>query len=113
MRLGQDKVLLNDILSAIEWIEKHTEGISEEEFKKNDVLAYAVIKNIEIMGEASAGLSEEIKSKNPQVEWREIKDMRNILVHAYSKINLDILWDTIVNKLPKLKEQIINIMLEA
>jgi uncharacterized protein with HEPN domain len=55
MRLGQDKVLLNDILSAIEWIEKHTEDISEEEFKKNDVLAYAVIKNIEIMGEASAG----------------------------------------------------------
>ena len=65
MRVGQDKVLLNDILSAIEWVEKHTEGISEEEFKKNDVLAYAVIKNIEIMGEASAGLSEEIKSKKP------------------------------------------------
>jgi uncharacterized protein with HEPN domain len=106
MREGQDKVLLTDILSAIEWIKNHTKGINEEEFKKNDVLVYAVIKNMEIIGEASSSLSEYTINKNQQIEWQKIKDMRNVLVHAYSKINLETLWDTIINDLPRLKDQI-------
>lgn len=103
------KLYLEDILEAIEKIERYTENLIFEEFKKNDLVVDAVIRNLEIIGEAVKNLPYNIKRRHSDVEWRKIAGFRDILIHEYFGINLKILWDIIQNKLPKLKEKILEI----
>lgn len=103
------KIYLKDILEAISKIEKSLENLSKEEFKKNADKVDASIMRIQIMGESIKKLPKEFKNKCKEVEWEKIAKTRDIISHAYFKVNLDIIWDLIKNKLPKLKEQIIKL----
>jgi uncharacterized protein with HEPN domain len=62
-------------------------------------LALAILKCIEIVGEASAAISTETTSRYPEIPWRQIRGMRNRLVHGYYEIDLDVVWDTVVHDL--------------
>ena len=62
---------------------KYTENLSYEDFKKNDMVIDAVVRNIEILGEASKSISDELKEKYPEIEWREISRTRDKIIHFY------------------------------
>ncbi len=66
----------------------------------------AVIRNLEIIGEAVKNVPVEVRNKFPEVDWKKIAGLRDILIHAYSGINEQILWDIVENKIPGLKKQV-------
>ncbi|MBI5228311.1 DUF86 domain-containing protein [Candidatus Micrarchaeota archaeon] len=104
------RVYLEDMIECIGKIQGYTENLSESAFYKNPMAVDAVIRNLEIIGEAAKKISQEIKTKYPQVEWRKIAGLRDILIHEYSGINKEIIWDIVKNKIPKLKVSIEKIM---
>lgn len=100
------KVYLDDIIESIKRIEKYTKNVSYENFIKNKLLIDGTVRNLEIIGEAVKRIAEDIKKKYPDVEWKKIAGLRDILIHEYSGVNLKIVWDVITNNLPKLKKNI-------
>jgi len=102
----RDKSRLKHILDAIAKALEFTENISFEEFKSNSMPRYAVVKCVEIVGEASYMLTNEFREQHPEIEWRNIISMRHILVHDYYQTDDNIIWDTVKNYLPVLKEKI-------
>jgi len=98
------KVYLRDILEAIGRIERYTEHMNFEDFSNNELIQDGVIRNLEIIGEAVKYLPDDIKKDYPEVEWRKIAGLRDILIHAYFGVDLEIIWDIVKNKVPELKE---------
>ncbi|MHA1300643.1 MAG: HepT-like ribonuclease domain-containing protein [Candidatus Helarchaeota archaeon] len=100
------KLYIKDILKAINKIEKYTHKISFKDFIQDELRMDAVIRNLEVIGEAVKNIPEDFKYKQPEIEWKKIAGLRDILIHAYFSIDFDILWDIIKNKIPKLKKDI-------
>ncbi len=98
-----DNKRLEDILHAIDIIQQYLLTIHKQDLENESVYYFAVIKNIEIIGEAANSLSEEMISKRPDVNWRSIIDMRHFMVHHYFDIDVDIVWNTVINDLLPLK----------
>lgn len=96
------RLFITDIRDSAERILDYTAGKTFEEFVKNQMLIDAVIRNLEIIGEATKNIPNEIKQKNPEIEWRKIGDLRNIIIHGYFRIDYEILWDIVQNKIPGL-----------
>jgi uncharacterized protein with HEPN domain len=88
-------VLLNDIAEAIHNIFEFTRGISFEEYSSDIKTRHAVEHNFMIIGEAVARLPENFKQKYKEVNWRQVKDFRNVIVHDYFGIDNSIVWDII------------------
>ena len=97
------RLYLDDILEAVHQIQTYLEDMDEEAFKKDRKTQDAVIRNLEIIGEAAGKLPEYIQKAAPQIDWRKIKGLRNILIHEYFGINLPIIWDVVQNKLGPLE----------
>ena len=108
--MKKDKAYLMHILDGVSDIENFIEGISQEEFYKNKEKQYAVLRALEIIGEATKNLSKELKSKYREIHWRDIAGMRDKLIHEYFGVKLELVWETIKDKLPELKEQISDIL---
>lgn len=100
------KVYLDDIIEAIERIRDYTTGISFETFFNDLKTVDAVNRNLAIIGEAANRIPEEIKDKYPNIEWYGIIGLRNILIHDYFRVDLEIIWDIIENKLSLLDKQV-------
>ena len=103
----RDLVFLHHILEQIEKIESSTRKVSQEKFNSNNDLKDATIRRIEIIGEAVKNISEELKKDNPQIEWKKIAGTRDILIHAYFKVDWPLVWKTIQEDIELLKEQIL------
>jgi len=101
-----DDVYLHHILDSISRIEKFTEGINKNEFKNNELIQSAVIRQIEIIGEASKKLSDKFKNNYPNIPWTDITGMRDKLIHGYFGVDIDIVWLTIQKDIPKLRDLI-------
>ena len=99
------KILVEHILESMEWIEKYTKNTSENDFIKSTQTQDSVIRRLEIIGEAIGNFPEEIKKEHPNIRWNEISGMRNFLIHEYFGVDLQLVWNTIKNDLPKLKKQ--------
>ena len=103
----RDYVLfLEDVMGAIEKIERYVRTMDYSKFSENDMAVDAVVRNFEIIGEAINSLPEEIKSKYPDVEWKEAVGFRNILIHNYFGVDLEAIWDTISKNIPMLKQHV-------
>lgn len=109
---SRDKGRLEHILQAIERIKRYTLNTSFEDFITNDMMYYAVVKNIEILGEASNMLTEEFRIKHPQTPWKQVNGMRNYIVHEYFQVDNNVVWDVITNDLPILEKQIVEYLKE-
>lgn len=84
--------------------------LSFDDFYKNLLVQDAVIRNLEIIGRAVKHLPRDVQKSYPDVEWKKIAGLRDILIHAYFRIDHDIVWDVITNKIPVLKQQILWIL---
>jgi len=104
------ELYLKDIQESIRKIEKYTRGVSFEKFSRDEKLIDAVARNFLIIGEAVINIPKEIKAKNPDVAWKEIKGMRNKVVHEYFGIDEEILWKTIQGDIPVFKKQIAKLL---
>lgn len=100
------QVFLKHILESIDWIEKEIKGLSEQQFKNDVPIQDAVIRRLEIIGEAIRNLPDDFKQANPEVSWNKPMAMRNILIHNYFGVDLNIVWDTVIQALPGFKRQI-------
>lgn len=94
---------LDDMLVAIERIETYIAGVDKAGFLADQKTIDAVVRNFEVIGEAANQLSEEFRRQYPDVPWTLMRGMRNRLIHDYAMVDLDILWQTIVQDLPALK----------
>ena len=97
---------LTDILDAIENIKKYTFGYSYDDFILNRMCVDAVIKNFLIIGEAVKKIPPEMKADQTPVDWKNIVGLRDVLVHAYFRIDDEILWDIIITKIEDLKTEV-------
>jgi len=84
----------------------YKEGYDFDMFMSDRKTQDAIVRNIEIIGEAVKNLSESLKDKYSKIEWKEIAKTRDKLIHSYFGIDLDIVWDIINVDIPRLKEQI-------
>ena len=102
----RDSGRLRDILQAADNILSFTEGRSREELLSDKLRYYAVVKNVEIIGEAAYMLSPAFKKRYQHIPWNNIIKMRHVLVHGYATILPQILWQTALVDVPLLKKQI-------
>jgi len=100
------KVYLDDIQESIHKIETYVKGYDYGKFIEDGKTIDAVIRNFSIIGEAANRIPPEVQEEHSQIPWFEMIGMRNKVVHEYSGINEEILWKTIQEDLPKLKEQL-------
>jgi uncharacterized protein with HEPN domain len=95
---------IEHILDAIAKIQRYTAGMSEDAFAADRLVVDAVERNFTIIGEAARQIPVEIQAKHPEIPWARVQGMRNILVHEYDAVRLDVVWRTIQNNLPPLVE---------
>jgi uncharacterized protein with HEPN domain len=101
------KAYINDILEAIDRIESYTTNLTFDNFSESRLYQDAIVRNLEIIGEAVKRLPKELIEKYPDMEWKKIAGLRDILIHAYFGIDIEIVWDVVENKIPELKNQIL------
>lgn len=99
-------VYITHILHSIDSIENYLQGVSKEEFLASEEKQDLVSRRLEIIGEAVKQLPEEFKQKHEDIPWRDIGDMRNILIHVYFDVDYAIVWRTATELVPQLKKQI-------
>jgi len=100
--MRKDNAYLEDILEAAKAIRRFTGGVSLEAFKANEEKYEAVNRKFEIIGEAAGRLSPEAKNQFREIPWRLLTAMRNILIHDYDDVDLNVVWDTVARDLPPL-----------
>ncbi len=110
--MREHKLYLFDIVAAMESIERFIEGMTFEEFQKDDKTSSAVLRKFEIIGEASRSIPEEVKRKHPDVPWKEMSGMRDRLIHAYFGVDYNLVWVTIKNRVPLARQVIQKILAE-
>jgi uncharacterized protein with HEPN domain len=98
--------LLSDIKEAITRIRTYIKGMSYREFLDDIKTQDAVVRNLEIIGEATKNLSDELKSEYPGIPWKQQARLRDRLIHHYSGVNYDIVWDIATEELPEVLHQI-------
>jgi uncharacterized protein with HEPN domain len=94
-------LLVEDIIECCINIFSYTSGMGFTDFINDRKTVDAVIRNFEVLGEACKRVPEEVRLLNAQIEWRKISDLRNVLIHDYFGIDLEILWKVIEEYLPK------------
>lgn len=110
MRPRDWRVRIEDMLQAIEYIEKFAAGLDSESFQASPIARFAVISNLAIIGEAANHLPEEVRQLRPDIPWRDVRDMRNLIVHQYFEVDVSIIWQTIQDDLPLLKDALLDIL---
>ena len=100
------RVYLGDMLIAAERIGSYASGLTYQAFRGDTRTIDAVLRNLEVLGEAAKQVPETLRSKHPDIEWRKLTGLRDILIHGYFGIDLDIIWDIVDTKLGPLTEQL-------
>ena len=97
-----DRIRLRHMLEAAEAATKFTAGKTRDDFGTDQMLAFSVLRALEVLGEAANKVSPDVRKKLTAVPWADIVGMRNWLIHAYHDVNLDIVWRTVKEELPPL-----------
>ena len=109
----RDKERLEHILAAIDRVARYTKDKTFDDLLADDMMYYAVVKNIEMMGEAANMLTSEFQESHPRTPWKMVKGMRNYIVHEYFQIDNVVVWDVVTNELSTLREQIVRYLTET
>jgi uncharacterized protein with HEPN domain len=104
------KLYLEDILESTSKIGDYTKGMDISSFSSNSMAFDAVLRNLEIVGEATKKIPRRIRTQYPQIEWKKIAGLRDIIIHEYFGVNKKILWEIVTQKIPVLEKQILMIL---
>lgn len=104
------KLYLQDIINAIESIDKFVAGMDIERFQADDKTNSAVIRKLEIIGEAAKQVPTQTRESYPHVPWKEMAGMRDRLIHSYFGVDYELVWTTIKNRLPETKAELKQIL---
>jgi uncharacterized protein with HEPN domain len=104
--MSRDNAYLRDILNAAQAIRRFVAGVSKEQFLANEEKYEAVNRKFEIMGEATKRLSAEARAQFPNIPWQLAAGMRDVLIHDYDEVNLNVVWDAAMDNLPPLIAQL-------
>ena len=88
----------------------YAKGRSREDLESDRPLIHSLVRCLEIIGEAAGKVSKKYRQENTRIQWEDLIDMRNRLIHVYFDINLKIVWQTVENELPPLITELENII---
>lgn len=103
---------LDDIREACGNILTYTKGMLYQDFAANRLIQDAVIRNFEVIGEAVKNLPEDFKTRYPSVAWKQIAGLRDILAHGYFRVDHEVVWGIITERIPSFKKDITKIIRE-
>ena len=101
-----DEVYVSDMLRACVKVERYVRGLDWQAFQRDELTQDAVIRQLEIIGEAGAKVSSSFCALAPDIPWRLIKDLRNVLIHGYASVRLDLVWTIATEDVPILRNQL-------
>lgn len=99
-------IFVEHILDNIGDIENFSNGLSKDEISKNNLKQKAIIRSIEVIGEAVKNIPMSFRKEHPEIEWKKIAGTRDMIIHAYFDVDLDIVWGIIKKDIPDLKKKI-------
>lgn len=99
----EDRVRLRHMIDAVDSVQKFLQGRTRPDLDSDEMLLFAVIRAIEILGEAAGKLSDDVRTQAPAIPWSAIVAMRNRLIHGYFDIDTEVVWRTVTTELPALK----------
>ena len=100
--MSRDKASLLDIVNAAKRVLQFAEGLDKSVLASNEEKQSAILYQVIVMGEATKRLSLEFRAKYPEIPWKDIAGMRDILAHQYDRVNLNTLWDVIKTDIPEI-----------
>ena len=106
----RNKDYLIDVKNSIELINEYISGFSKEEFLNNQEKQDAVVNRLQVIGEASKNIGESLKNKWSGIPWKQMAGMRDILIHRYHGIDVELVWDTINDDLDVILQKINEIL---
>ena len=107
------QLYLQDIIDCIKTIADYTKGLDYDSLLEDRKTVDAVVRNLEIIGEAANQMPQKVVTQYPDIPWSKMISMRNKVIHEYSGVDLQILWQTIQEDLPVLKKSIEKVKIES
>ncbi len=101
---------LEDMLHSMDRIEEYLEGLDFIKFKQTYIVVDAIIRNFEIIGEASKSIPTDIQKKYPEIPWRKMYGLRNLIAHEYFGIDYEMIWEIARKNLPQNRIDLIEII---
>jgi len=106
LRFRDWRFRVRDILAAVRAIARYTDGMTFDQFVNDARTMDAVVRNLMTMGESIRWIPEPILDAHPDVPWRTLRGMRNVVVHEYFGVDPGILWETVRGDLPPLEAKL-------
>src|SRR3954471_15604003 len=107
--MNRDEVYLRHIRDAITRIESYI-SVGRDEFMRTSHWQDAVVRQLEIIGEATKRLSQALRDQHPQIPWRQVAGLRDVLIHDYATVDLPAVWEITQKDLPPLKTVVLSIV---
>jgi len=104
------RLFMTDVLDAIEKVERYTAGLTFDQFEANEMVLDAVVRNLEIIGEATRYIPSTLRERYTQIEWSRVVGFRNIVIHAYFAVDVEIVWTIATQRLSELKAVLIEML---